>query len=160
MGDIIHLQTRLSAMARLIILTTLLSCLALTQAHLCLINPTQRGSMNGLNTKGSDDCLRLKSPCGGMNPPKDPQVLYRAGSNIAVTFQKNLDHFISTSQGKDDMKELARVPDTSDPSLSLYSVPITLPKEAKPWYTLQVVYMTKNDKAPPAFYQCADISLA
>jgi len=160
-------------MARLIILTTLLSCLALSQAHLCLINPTQRGSMKGLNTKGSDDCLRLKSPCGGMNPPKEPQVLYRAGSNITVTFQKNLDHFISTSpgyfiinigpkssQGKGDMKELARVPDTSDPSLSLYSVPITLPKEAKPWYTLQVVYMTKNAKAPPAFYQCADISLA
>ncbi|KAJ8302613.1 hypothetical protein KUTeg_019009 [Tegillarca granosa] len=145
--------------------------LAISDAHLCLISPPQRGSMNGLNTAGSDDCILTSAPCGGRERKERSGEGFAAGENVTVTFQKNLDHFNSQSPGyftvslgspSGQLQELARIPDGGEKSLHLYSMNVTLPREpqAEAGHFMQVVYHTNNPQAPPNFYQCADIVIA
>ncbi|XP_063407913.1 uncharacterized protein LOC134691358 [Mytilus trossulus] len=138
--------------------------------HLCLISPTQRGSMTGLNTEASKDCILLKPPCGGRpSEPKNAAIL-RAGQNTTVTFQKNLNHWIQKSpgefrvnlgvEGTEKFQSLAVVKDNNEPNLHLYTVPITVPSDRlKQTLVLQVVYVTNNPQAPPMFYQCRDVQI-
>ncbi|XP_035828738.1 uncharacterized protein LOC101858447 [Aplysia californica] len=142
----------------------LAAMLCVCQAHLCLISPPQRGSMMNLNTKGSSDCILLKSPCGGREM-REHGIALTAGERFAVTFQKNLDHFnankpgyfsISIGHGNETMHELFHTADTSAPSLSLYSTNITIPHMEGPTI-LQARYVTNNDQAPAVFYQCSDV---
>lgn len=72
-----------------IVFGTVVLMIALCEAHLCLFNPHQRGSMNGINTAGqlylllvtnhklkscailgSNDCILLDDPCGGRKAEK------------------------------------------------------------------------------------------
>merc|ERR1712012_1195278 len=119
-------------------LTVLAVCVYTCTAHLCLISPPQRGSMEGLNKGGSDDCILLKPPCGGRDRPQHPIGL-GAGENFTVTFQKNLDHFNASTPGYFSVSllelegrnhtvghEVYKTEDTSAPSLSLYSANITI----------------------------------
>ena len=82
------------------LLCAALMCAALATcwAHMCLINPTQRGSMKMLNVHAASDCILLTSPCGG-RPTDDIRMYLRAGQNFTVTFQKNADHWKSGSPG-------------------------------------------------------------
>merc|ERR1712012_234075 len=152
-------------------LTVLAVCVYTCTAHLCLISPPQRGSMEGLNKGGSDDCILLKPPCGGRDRPQHPIGL-GAGENFTVTFQKNLDHFNASTPGYFSVSLLAlegrnhtvghevyKTEDTSAPSLSLYSANITIPHEHRGHMILQAQYVTKNPKAPAVFYQCSDVNI-
>ncbi|XP_045172862.2 uncharacterized protein LOC123534610 [Mercenaria mercenaria] len=147
------------------------AALGLASAHLCLIGPHQRGTMTGLNKKGSDDCILLKGPCGG-RPSSTPLAILMSGKNTTVTFQKNLDHWVKASPGYFavaimqeskqrimDYKEIARVPDMGEPSLTLYSVTGMVPSRISGTAVLQVTYVTNNPDAPPVFYQCADVAI-
>ncbi|XP_067680655.1 uncharacterized protein [Haliotis asinina] len=143
----------------------LFACVAVATAHLCMISPPQRGSMLGINKKGADDCILLAGPCGGR--AMGPAVALSKGQNFTVTFQKNLDHWVKATPGHFsvmfgvetmNLTELVRIPDMGQPSLSLFSVNITIPV-VRPGkgYILQTQYVTMNPKAPPTFYQCGDI---
>ncbi|KAL3889977.1 hypothetical protein ACJMK2_002289 [Sinanodonta woodiana] len=144
-----------------------LAGLTVCTAHLCLLTPTQRGNITGINKPGAGDCELLKPPCGGRLAEKS-KIAVRAGENITVIFQKNLDHWNASSPGvfvvavgtESSLKTLAEVPDQGEPSLYLYLVSVQLPHSIpKHGLVLQVTYITKNLQAPSAFYQCADISV-
>jgi hypothetical protein len=137
-------------------------------SHLCLIDPHQRGSMVGINMAAANDCLRLKSPCGGMEEEM-PMVSYKAGGTYNFTFQKNLNHYDEKTPGSlslalwdstySKMTMLSTVMDTNTTSPWLYVVKVQLPDDKMDHAVLQAVYNTSNPSAPPAFYQCADIML-
>ena len=101
----------------------------------------------------------------GMNP-----VMYKAGETITVTFQKNLDHWVKATPGNFKISLMmdgsstpmasAMINDMGEPSLHLYSTTLMVPMSAmKGKYMIQVVYNTMNPKAPPMFYQCADVMI-
>lgn len=121
-----------------------------------------------LQKKCSDSCILLTGPCGG-KPNQPPNTMYRSMSNITVTFQKNLDHWVKATPGhfsvtlwwsSGKMMELTTVPDMGEPSLTLYQASAMLPKEAiRGQYIIQVQYVTMNPQAPAVFYQCADVMI-
>lgn len=137
-------------------------------AHLCLISPTQRGSLAGINKQGNDNCFQIKGPCGKLPASKD-NVIIRPGQMLSVTFQKNLDHFLSTSPGNftvafgsvadGNFQLLTTIPDKGEKSLTLYTAQVKIPM-VKGNYAIQVTYNTNNPAAPPQFYQCADVTVA
>ncbi|XP_067928604.1 uncharacterized protein [Watersipora subatra] len=147
----------------------LLCCTATVSAHICLLNPHQRGSMSGINKPAADDCILTTGPCGGRD--MDSYLVLKRESNYTVIFQKNLDHYTQATPGyfsisfsSDEgqtFEEAMKIPDMGEPSLHLYIQEVTLPKLAKgkPHNIMQVVYKTNNPAAPPAFYQCTDIIL-
>ncbi|XP_066300344.1 uncharacterized protein [Branchiostoma lanceolatum] len=141
--------------------------LAGTWAHMCLISPPQRGSMTGINKPACPDCGLVTGPCGLRPEPNKTTLALLAGSQYTVTIQKNLDHYDSASPGEftisfragmtGDFTLLQKIPDIGEPSLTLYSVNITIPKPVgSNKGTLQAVYVTRNPQAPPMFYQCTD----
>ncbi|XP_013418336.1 uncharacterized protein LOC106179310 [Lingula anatina] len=152
-----------------------LAVVGVVACHLCLISPPQRGSMLGLNKAASPDCLRLTPPCGGVKPV-EPNMMIRDGMNYTVTFQKNLDHYLNTSPGhfdiaigtmavspneNDTIIDLVRIMDRGEPSLHLYTINVTIPRNEhghKLRY-IQVRYTTMNPSAPAVFYQCGDFFL-
>ncbi|KAJ8303503.1 hypothetical protein KUTeg_019899 [Tegillarca granosa] len=113
-------------------LTILCVLVAVSNAHVCLISPPQRGSMLGLNTAGADDCFLTTAPC------------------------------VSLGSEGGELHELVRVPDGGEKALHLYSMNVTLPREVQggPLHFIQVVYHPNNPAAPANFYQCGDIMIA
>ncbi|XP_059140758.1 uncharacterized protein LOC131928689 [Physella acuta] len=147
-------------MMKIVILAALI---CICSGHLCLVSPAQRGTANGINAAGAQDCYLITPPCGGRAQNLTSTTGLLAGKNFVVTFQKNIDHFnsaapgyFSVSLGADEtsLKELTRVPDTSDPSLTLYSATIAVPRTPGN-QVLQVSYVT--NKTPPLFNQCSDV---
>ncbi|XP_035658637.1 uncharacterized protein LOC118403890 [Branchiostoma floridae] len=142
--------------------------LAGSWAHLCLISPPQRGSMFDINKPASPDCGLTTGPCGQRPALNKTTVVFLSGSRYTVTIQKNLDHYDSSSPGeftisfrpsrKGGFTLLEKIPDNGEPSLTLYSVNITIPKPTahSDIGTLQAAYVTRNPQAPPVFYQCTD----
>lgn len=129
--------------------------------------------MEGINHPAAADCGLTEAPCGNRTE-SGPLIAYVAGESYFVTFQKNLNHFDVSHPGYfaisflanitedgmcNDAVLLAKVPDTSDPSLTLYTVKVIMPTTPTDHGVLQAVYTTDNPKAPPDFYQCADIKL-
>jgi len=151
-------------MKQIIILSILLS---VAVAHLCLMNPVQRGDLAGYEEPAATDCYLTTGPCGGkgMGPP----VLFAlAGTNFTILFQKNLDHFyapapgnftISFSYDGMDFFEVGSMPDTSAPSLTYYMMTHMVGQEFIKHGVLQVAYHTNNPNTPVTFYQCADIGV-
>ncbi|GFR63064.1 hypothetical protein ElyMa_005474000 [Elysia marginata] len=117
---------------------------------------------------GADDCLLLEAPCGGRDMADHPVSLL-AGQQLIVRFQKNLDHtfkdipgyftvslFEADNKGNGG-KEILKITDTSNASLTLYSAKITVPDTMCGHVIVQVRYVTNNPNAGPVFYQCADV---
>lgn len=140
--------------------------LALSAAHLCMFNPQQRSSLSDSNNPGSNDCIFLKGPCGGQLPGT-ATTTWRSGQNVTIILQKNLDHWNQASPGYfavnlmqgTMVKEIARTPDTSAKSLTVYLLNGMVPTGATGRMIVQAVYMTNNPQAPAAFYQCADVDI-
>ncbi|XP_041360858.1 uncharacterized protein LOC121377065 [Gigantopelta aegis] len=155
------------------VLLVLAACISVCSAHLCMLSPPQRGSMNDINKKGANDCFLINKPCGGRPGSTNPLIL-KAGQNFTVTFQKNLDHWVKATPGYFSINwmdmtvspmmtsQLYKIADMGEPSLTLYSQNVTIPKTSKSGtsYILQTQYVTNNAKAPPVFYQCSDITVA
>ncbi|KAL3858565.1 hypothetical protein ACJMK2_008883 [Sinanodonta woodiana] len=145
-------------------IVTLFCLVAVCSAHLCLINPIQRGSETGINKPGAADCLLLTAPCGGRSKDK-AGVTLTGGQSFTVVFQKNLDHWIKATPGNfvisfgmegGQLTTLATVMDNGEPSLTLYETVVTIPM-MKGNFILQVTYNPNNPQAPAHFYQCADV---
>lgn len=148
-------------------LLVLVVCVYMSAAHLCMLSPPQRTALDNINKPGSASCILLVEPCGKTKPSMN-KVYMEAGGNFTVVFQKNLDHYNaespgywSVSMGKENgvLKELYNTPDTATPSLTIFSANITVPDVSTrvSKMILQTKYVTKNPKAPPVFYQCADV---
>ncbi|XP_033753956.1 uncharacterized protein LOC117337207 [Pecten maximus] len=148
---------------------TIAIVLEVCNAHMCMLSPPQRGSMIGINKAGANDCILTTARCGG-RPAGHPVMGLKIGSNFTVTFQKNLDHYDKATPGAfhvsigqerqgTQMKVLTTVPDAGEPSLTLYSVNVTIPSDlvSRQIYVLQTSYVTNNKAAPAVFYQCADV---
>ncbi|KAL3858566.1 hypothetical protein ACJMK2_008885 [Sinanodonta woodiana] len=146
--------------------TVALLCLvAACSAHLCLLNPMQRGSESGINKAGATDCLLMTAPCGGRM--KGTGITLTGGQRYTVVFQKNLDHWTKATPGNfvisfgmesGQLTSLATVPDHGEPSLTLYEQEVTIPM-MKGNFILQVTYNPNNPQAPAHFYQCADVNV-
>ncbi|XP_022104549.1 uncharacterized protein LOC110986721 isoform X2 [Acanthaster planci] len=147
---------------------------AVASAHICLLNPHQRGSMKGINVKDAGDCGLLNKPCGNRTQDK-PGIQIKGGSPYTVIFQKNLNHFETFPNGtatngyfeisfltSTDVQILSKVNDGATPSLTLYYPNVTMPRGpiGVP-AILQLTYVTNNAEVPMGgiFYQCADIEL-
>lgn len=141
-------------------------CVAICSAHLCILEPKQRGSISGINNPGTDDCILIHGPCGG-RPAETPTTIYKDNGNYTVIFQKNLDHYNKAAPGyfavtlmsSSFTKVLAHVSDAGEKSLTLYEPSISLATVPKGTYFLQVTYVTRNPKAPAVFFQCADVQI-
>lgn len=147
--------------------------LGLAAAHVCLLNPMQRGGVNSsdLNTVGAPACFQLNGPCGASNG-SHPNVEIRP-HNYWVVWQKNQDHWFPSAPGlfaidvalkldpvEADFKNLATVPDTATPSGYVYSQKVLFPIRNKPTdATVRVRYVTNNPNAPPVFYMCSSVSI-
>ena len=144
---------------------------SIAYGHVCLLSPPQRGSLEGLNTAGADNCGLTTGPCGGKEARHDAVTFHRE-ENMTVVFMKNLDHFNSTSPGKFEIalgenndtltRPLHSVMDTSDPSLHVYEVSVPVPRLQPPprpgtHYFLQITYTPNHAGAPKEFFQCADV---
>jgi len=144
-----------------------LAILSIALGHMCLYNPTQRGSLYA-PTAGSNDCALVDGPCGKRDAAP-PKVLAQAGSNFTFVFQKNLDHFYSSNPGNFTIswaptldgafKTIGTISDDKQPSLTFYTFTFTLPTTVSRHGVMQVVYYTNNPNAPSAFYQCADFAI-
>ncbi|XP_072175853.1 uncharacterized protein [Diadema setosum] len=139
------------------------------EAHLCMLSPPQRGSIMNINKPASPDCGLVTGPCGGRGKGES-FIGIRAGSKFLVAFQKNLDHFNKDSPGSFNVsvsfdnektfKDIEMMPDTADPSLTLYYKNVTMPTgPVNQPGILRVIYETKNPEAPPMFYQCSDFMM-
>jgi len=151
------------------IICVLLLLIVGSLAHMCLLNPHQRGSMNGIDQGGASDCALVSpAPCGGRSV-ESPVLFARGGSNFTFVLQKNLDHWIEGAGGNftirwapslnDEFMDVAVLPDTSAPSGSLYTVIVPLPNMNIKHGVVQAVYYPHNSEAPDAFYQCADVGI-
>jgi hypothetical protein len=110
------------------------------------------------------------APCGGRKF-SEPGITVRAGVPFDVVLLKNLNHFNEAAPGNftvqyaygkapepTQFKTLAVIPDTSEPSGTIYQVRVHMPiPAAQANVVLQAKYMPNNGSAPPVFYQCADI---
>ncbi len=146
--------------------------IASSSAHVCLLNPHQRGTLQGFNSEEADACGYLTEPCGKQAVEK-PSIEIRKGSDYTVVFQKNKSHFTTYSNGTStngffeigfwtakQCKVLLKIPDTNTPSLYLYASSVTMPDgPVGVPAILQVTYTTNNPDAPPKFYQCSDVML-
>lgn len=151
---------------KLLLVTAL--CATYTCAHVCLIYPHQRGSMDDLNSVGAADCGLTEPPCGGRDP-ETPKVFFEWGENVSIVFQKNEDHYLQQSAGtftisvakygEFDFQTLAEFSDTDQPSGTLYTPNVVVPRDFYDHAVLQLVYTTNNPAVPKAFYQCADLRI-
>ncbi|KAF6017737.1 hypothetical protein EB796_023938 [Bugula neritina] len=150
--------------------TLLLACVAAVSSHICLLNPHQRGSMEGINKFGAKDCMLRTGPCGGRPADDPPSLKLISGTNYTVTFQQNVNHLDPNSPGyfavsigddMDSLVEAARIPDRGAPNFTIFQVPILVPLEgASLTHVIQVKYVTNNPSIPVplgTYYQCGDI---
>jgi len=135
---------------------------ACSYAHTCLLNPHQRGAMDGINKPAAADCGLMAGPCGGR-----PRTSYvegvNAGQNYTFVWQKNLNHWSSTSTSSFTVSiaqdqtsafhQLYMATDDNSASLTLYTVDIVIPHGYVGVATIQLKYTVSFG----VFYQCADV---
>lgn len=136
-------------------------------AHMCLLYPKQRGTLNGYDRSGSSDCGLQTPDCGGRRKSSNNMAAFTRGSNHTVMIQKNIDHhpgsfeIVLMNQPESSLyiTRLASIPDTNEPSLAVYYVNVQIPSNVPigvtSEYILQVVYNT--NAASQKYYECADI---
>lgn len=86
-------------MHRALLLSLLLVPLAC--AHICILQPRQRGPLN-VSDPGDDSCFRRTPYCGGIAPGA-VTATYRAGDEIEIVFQQNLNHWSQDQPGYFDV---------------------------------------------------------
>lgn len=130
-------------MAKLVAALSLLA--ASSDAHLCALNPLQRGGVSGAQKPGADICGQGAAPCGAVKAGA-PVAAYLTGEQHGIHLLKNLDHYNKTdpgsftvylwdAAGKSVM--LNEVADTAAPSQTEYIVDIKVPRVPAGNYTIQ-----------------------
>jgi hypothetical protein len=151
---------------------------SLCSAHLCLINPVQRGFAGnsitvGINAPLAVDCALTMSACGGRDTPDpyiNPANHYLKNTTISLFILKNEDHYTDKAISyikismfdRTTMAPLIAMPiiyeDLSATGPGIIYIPFTVPTPPTGALTdayLQVEYHA-ND-VDLVFYQCADV---
>lgn len=107
----------------------------MVHAHLCVLNPAQRGGPHTITMVADPWCKLTTGPCGGQSAEAG-SVEYHRNDNVTIAFQKNQDHWTSATPGYfsvgfatapgEPFTELARIPDTATPALTVYETQVTL----------------------------------
>ena len=138
--------------------------------HLCpATHPIRACSgVAGANESAATICFQITGPCP-VPTAGTPAAAYVAGSVALVSAMKNMDHFNAAAPGnfsaylwdaKGTSTLVGAYPDTAAPSLTVYQLPITIPAGTPSGdYVLQTIYFTDNTAAPPAFFQCSDVTV-
>ena len=134
------------------------------------MEPIQRGGVDGAGSAAFPGCALLDGPCPKANSKGSAVMAYFSGDELWVNMLKNQDHYLAGAKGnftaylwdaQGNKKFIGSTPDSAAPSLTQYRVrsPDVL-KNAQPGnYTVQTIYYTNNPQAPPAFFQCSDITV-
>jgi len=170
---------------------------AVASAHMCALEPLQRGGVEGAGSAAADVCAQTTGPCPSL-ANGDATQAYFAGDEIYMNLLKSErdpvfsadvspranahpparlspirradnDHFNSGapgnfsaylwSAGYKTSTLLGSTADTNAPSLTQYRLRASLAGVAAGNYTVQTIYYTNNAQAPPAFFQCSDITV-
>ncbi len=130
-------------MAKLVAALSLLA--ASSDAHLCALNPLQRGGVSGAQKPGADICGQGAAPCGAVKAGA-PVAAYLTGEQHGIHLLKNLDHYNKTDPGSFTVYlwdaagksvKLNEVADTAAPSQTEYIVDIKVPRVPAGNYTIQ-----------------------
>lgn len=121
---------------------TLLLSLAAVSAHLCVLEPLQRGGAAGAGTSAANVCFQTAGPCG-VTMTGAPTAAYVAGQNAYATLMKNLDHYNAAAPGNftvylwnasGQSQLLSATPDTPAPRCVRYTAsPHTTPTAHRQW---------------------------
>lgn len=160
----------------------LLSIVALSAAHICIIEPRQRGAW-AITSAGSSNCYRRAAECGGVKPGP-VTATYVAGDQGAILLQQNFNHWNGANQGFIDVAialtnvanptaaDFVTLTSTLDypaheqVTQTNFTLPVTWPQKVISRAVLRVRYVTNNpDESVPnnqnsTFYNCADIALS
>jgi len=153
--------------------------ISIVNAHICLVQPYQRGPRVDISVPANLDCYHTTGPCGNVNnslPPGPVAAVLKAGSPYVVEFQQNLNHFYPNKPGF-MVAEIA----TSDngpytqfgsliPDFNAYDMVTQTNFSIKgivPYFTcdrcvLRVRYVSNNPLEGAntnVFYECADIAI-
>jgi len=142
----------------------LLLCSAAVFAHVCMLDPPQRGGAHSIVVNADPWCKLLTGPCGGFAPDSEGLVMYRVNETITVAFQKNQNHWNQANPGYFSLSfapdpaspftELSRVADTNSSDLALYEMQVVTPVVTDNG-VLQVQYVTNQGSL--VFYACSDV---
>ena len=148
--------------------------LAAADAHICIIEPHQRGAMN-VSGPADHSCTRRYPNCGGM-PRGAPTATYAAGVPSRVHFQQNLNHWNQDKPGHFDLavsydheaswellKEFGDFPGNDMVQQTNFTFDVAFPR-ASPAAVLRLRYISYNkyevypaNNTDAVFYQCSDI---
>ncbi len=131
-------------------------------AHLCILNPAQRGGPHTITAAADPWCKLTTGPCGGQ-AAEAGSVEYHHNDTVTIAWQKNQDHWTAATPGYfsvgfaaapgDSFTELLRVPDTNAPSLSVFEAQVVLDTPS-PTAVIGIEYNTGQGFS---FYACADV---
>eukprot|EP00164_Ancoracysta_twista_P001490 GFYU01001951.1.p1 GENE.GFYU01001951.1~~GFYU01001951.1.p1 ORF type:complete len:563 (-),score=208.14 GFYU01001951.1:43-1689(-) len=157
-------------------LGTIIVALVVTNAlaHLCIINPHQRGDLD-VSHPASSTCFRTEGPCGNQ-PTEEPQVTLQAGHKAEFKFQQNLNHYstghrgyfefsftkLSDPQSEDDFEVLSVLPDYQayhEWTQTNFTVSIAVPKVECSHCVFRFRYIS-HKPTEPIFHQCVDVAIA
>jgi hypothetical protein len=165
-----------------LLLVLLLLCFSVfVSAHVCIMDPHQRGNMS-ISEPGDGSCF-LRTPFCGDVPPQNPSVNYTAGSVISFNFQQNLNHWYPENPGFFDVSisyvpmnptaanwtVLMTIPDFAAHDMvtqTNFSLDLTLPMMVSSHAVLMIRYVSNNplevypeNNTQAIFYNCADIAI-
>jgi len=156
----------------------ILAMLSVSQAHVCMLQPLQRGSLANcvpFVANVANTCCQLApfisasyvAPCGGVASGQ-PVAQLKANQAYTVTFVKNEDHWNASPQGNFTVSyypaggspvALSTITDTNSGAGAIYSVSVTTPNILGNGF-FQVTYWTANPAVgSTTFYQCSDVIL-
>ena len=150
-------------------------------AHICIIEPPQRGNLS-VTTPGDPSCYRRTNYCGGIPAPRVPTTTLVAGSKSVIKFQQNLNHWYSPNPGYFDVS-LAYTLDPTEADFhplyfqsdfagmemvqsTTFNVALEIPDRTCVHCILRARYVSHNpmeidpkDNTASIFYNCADIAI-
>ena len=143
---------------RVISTLVLLALLGAATAHICSIDPPQRGDFS-ITTPGDPSCYRRTPYCGGIDV-EAPKKTYIAGEETTFTFQQNLNHWnwshpghfeigiaYSSDPSIDDFLPLASFSDFAGNEMvtqTNFTVPVKLPYKTCEHCVIGFKYISNN----------------
>ncbi|EDV23529.1 uncharacterized protein TRIADDRAFT_58259 [Trichoplax adhaerens] len=149
-----------------------LALLVQIEAHICMINPKQRGKFD-ISTAGNPTCFRHGEPCGGQKFDGKIKKHITPGQTFFIKWQQNYNHYeigypgymdISYAAGNDSKPfvVLAVIMDFyayAQSNRQNYTVPITIPNINCSHCVLRIRY-NSHKPGEQTFIQCSDVSFS
>eukprot|EP00117_Sycon_ciliatum_P049155 scpid45153/ scgid34896/ len=150
----------------------ILSCVLFSTgwAHLCLLEPKQRGPLD-VSEPGSHTCFRHGEQCGG-EAAGAVAAHFTVGQTVFIKWQQNFNHYevghpgymdiaIATSENSTDFTFLAGFGDINWHQQSHqqnYTVPVVMPDIECEHCVIRARYLA-HKPGETVFYQCSDVTV-